>query len=117
PPSPDEILALPDGRFGFRVADPVTAKRRGAFDYEAVKEAPQEAERAARLRLYYVAMTRGEERLIVSGSVDLGSDREVPTPIAWVLDRLEADQELAEAGGGPPRARRGAARVVCPSAP
>ena len=39
PPSPDEILALPDGRFGFRVADPVTAKRRGAFDYEAVKEA------------------------------------------------------------------------------
>ena len=46
PPSPDEILALPDGRFGFRVADPVTAKRRGAFDYEAVKEARQEAERA-----------------------------------------------------------------------
>ncbi len=73
PPSPDEILALPDGRFGFRVADPVTAKRRGAFDYEAVKEARQEAERAERLRLYYVAMTRAKERLIVSGSVDFGS--------------------------------------------
>ncbi|HEU5243013.1 MAG TPA: UvrD-helicase domain-containing protein, partial [Gaiellaceae bacterium] len=58
PPSPDEILALPDGRFGFRVADPVTAKRRGAFDYEVVKGARQEAERAERLRLYYVAMTR-----------------------------------------------------------
>ena len=39
PPSPDEILALSDGRFGFRVADPVTTKRRGAFDYEEVKEA------------------------------------------------------------------------------
>jgi len=112
PPSPDEILALPDGRFGFRVADPVTAKRRGAFDYEAVKEARQEAERAERLRLYYVAMTRAKERLIVSGSVDLGSDREVPTPIAWVLDRLEADEELATAGDTPLELVRGDARLL-----
>jgi ATP-dependent exoDNAse (exonuclease V) beta subunit len=112
PPSPDEILALPDGRFGFRVADPVTAKRRGAFDYEAVKEARQEAERAERLRLYYVAMTRAKERLIVSGSVDLGTEREVPTPIAWVLDRLEADEELASAGDTPLELVRDDARLL-----
>jgi ATP-dependent exoDNAse (exonuclease V) beta subunit len=112
PPSPDEILALPDGRFGFRVADPVTAKRRGAFDYEAVKEARQEAERAERLRLYYVAMTRAKERLIVSGSVDLGSEREAPTPIAWVLDRLDADEELAAAGDTPLELVRGDARLL-----
>jgi ATP-dependent helicase/nuclease subunit A len=112
PPSPDEILALPDGRFGFRVADPVTAKRRGAFDYEAVKEARQEAERAERLRLYYVAMTRAKERLIVSGSVDLGSEREVPTPIAWVLDRLDADADLAAAGDEPIELARGDARLL-----
>jgi ATP-dependent helicase/nuclease subunit A len=112
PPSPDEILALPDGRFGFRVADPVTAKRRGAFDYEAVKEARQEAERAERLRLYYVAMTRAKERLIVSGSVDAGSEREVPTPMAWVLDRLAADEELAAAGDVPLELVRGDARLL-----
>jgi ATP-dependent helicase/nuclease subunit A len=112
PPSPDEILALPDGRFGFRVADPVTAKRRGAFDYEAVKEARQEAERAERLRLYYVAMTRAKERLIVSGSVDLGSEREAPTPIAWVLDRLAADEELGQAGDAPVELVRGDARLL-----
>jgi ATP-dependent exoDNAse (exonuclease V) beta subunit len=112
PPSPDEILALPDGRFGFRVADPVTAKRRGAFDYEAVKEARQEAERAERLRLYYVAMTRAKERLIVSGSVDLGSEREQPTPIAWVLDRLDADEELAGAGDAPLELVRDDARLL-----
>jgi ATP-dependent exoDNAse (exonuclease V) beta subunit len=112
PPSPDEILALPDGRFGFRVADPVTAKRRGAFDYEAVREARQEAERAERLRLYYVAMTRAKERLIVSGSVDLGAEREVPTPIAWVLDRLEADEELTGAGDAPLELVRGDARLL-----
>ena len=112
PPSPDEILALPDGRFGFRVADPVTARRRGAFDYEAVKEARQEAERAERLRLYYVAMTRAKERLIVSGSVDLGSERETPTPIAWVLDRLAADEELGQAGDAPIELVRGDARLL-----
>ncbi len=112
PPSPDEILALPDGRFGFRVADPVTARRRGAFDYEAVKEARQEAERAERLRLYYVALTRAKERLIVSGSVDLGSEREVPTPIAWVLDRLDADEELEQAGDAPLELVRGEAQLL-----
>jgi ATP-dependent helicase/nuclease subunit A len=112
PPSPDEILALPDGRFGFRVADPVTAKRRGAFDYEAVKEARQVAERAERLRLYYVAMTRAKERLIVSGSVDLGSERETPTPIAWVLDRLDAEEELEQAGEAPLELIRGDARLL-----
>jgi ATP-dependent helicase/nuclease subunit A len=112
PPSPDEILALPDGRFGFRVADPVTAKRRGAFDYEAVKEARQEAERAERLRLYYVAMTRAKERLIVSGSVDLGSERETPTPIAWVLDRLDAEEELEQASDAPVELVRGDARLL-----
>jgi ATP-dependent helicase/nuclease subunit A len=112
PPSPDEILALPDGRFGFRVADPATAKRRGAFDYEAVKEARQQAERAERLRLYYVAMTRAKERLIVSGSVDFGSERETPTPIAWVLDRLDADEELGQAGEAPLELVRGDARLL-----
>ena len=112
PPSPDEILALPDGRFGFRVADPASTKRRGAFDYEAVKEARQEAERAERLRLYYVAMTRAKERLIVSGAVDLGSERELPTPIAWVLDRLGADEELAQAGDAPVELARGEARLL-----
>ncbi len=112
PPSPDEILALPDGRFGFRVADPVTAKRRGAFDYEAVREARQEAERAERLRLYYVAMTRAKERLIVSGSVDLGSERDGATPIAWVLGRLAAYAELEAAGDLPVELVRGDATLL-----
>jgi ATP-dependent helicase/nuclease subunit A len=112
PPSPDEILALPDGRFGFRVADPVTAKRRGAFDYEAVREARLEAERAERLRLYYVAMTRAKERLIVSGSVDFGSEKDTPTPIAWVLERLGAEEELADAGDAPVELARENARLL-----
>ncbi len=99
-PSPDEILCLPDGRFGFRVADPATGSRRPAFAYEQVREAEREAEREERLRLYYVAMTRAIDRLIVSGAIDPERAADQATPIGWVLARLEAE-ELAAAGDGP----------------
>src|SRR5207253_5865049 len=46
PPASDEILALSDGRFGFRVADPLTSERRGAYAYEQVKETRRAEERA-----------------------------------------------------------------------
>src|SRR5581483_12322489 len=35
-PSGDEIICLPDGRFGFKVVDPSSGRRRPAFDYDAV---------------------------------------------------------------------------------
>jgi ATP-dependent exoDNAse (exonuclease V) beta subunit len=110
PPSPDEILALSDGRFGFRVADPLTTKRRGAFDYDEVREARREEEAAERLRLYYVAMTRAKERLIVSGSIDRNTERDASTPIGWVLSRLAADEELEATG--PVELERGDARLL-----
>src|SRR5262249_57267915 len=44
PPAPDEILALPHGRFGFPVAGPVTGKPPGAFHYQAVQEGPPGAD-------------------------------------------------------------------------
>jgi ATP-dependent helicase/nuclease subunit A len=112
PPSPDEILALSDGRFGFRVADPVTTKRRGAFDYEAVREARRREEAAERLRLYYVAMTRAKQRLIVSGSIDRQATGDASTPIGWVLERLEAGEELDAASGAPIELERGDARLL-----
>jgi len=112
PPSAEEILALSDGRFGFRVADPVTTKRRPAFDYEQVKAARQEEETAERLRLYYVAMTRARQRLIVSGAIDRGRAADATTPIGWVLTRLEADAELDAAGDAPVELVRGAARLL-----
>jgi ATP-dependent helicase/nuclease subunit A len=112
PPSPDEILALADGRFGFRVADPVTTKRRGAFDYDDVRETRRVEEEAEKLRLYYVAMTRAKERLIVSGSIDRERKADASTPIGWVLGRLDADDELASGGGGPVEIERSGARLL-----
>jgi ATP-dependent exoDNAse (exonuclease V) beta subunit len=112
PPSAEEILALSDGRFGFRVADPVTTKRRGAFDYEEVKQARQDEETAERLRLYYVAMTRARERLIVSGAIDRGKTADASTPIGWVLGRLDADEELDGEGDSPVELVRGDAHLL-----
>jgi ATP-dependent exoDNAse (exonuclease V) beta subunit len=90
PPSPDEILALPDGRFGFRVIDPVTGKRHGSSGFDAVRAARRGEDEAERRRLYYVAMTRAVDRLIVAGSLD--PDRaDASTPIGWVLGRLGVD--------------------------
>ena len=110
-PSPDEILCLPDGRFGFRVADPATGQRRGAFEYEAVREAERAEEEAERLRLYYVAMTRAIDRLIVSGAIDPETSADAATPIGWVLGRLDAS-ELEAAGEGPLELVREDARVI-----
>jgi ATP-dependent exoDNAse (exonuclease V) beta subunit len=92
PPSADEILVRPDGSFGFKVVDPKSGKKRPAFDYQAVREAEEADERAERLRLYYVAMTRAIDRLIVSGAIDPEKTRDLETPIGWVLSQLGIDE-------------------------
>ena len=117
PPAPDEILALSDGRFGFKVAHPSTGERRGASGYEEVRASSKREEEAERLRLYYVAMTRAVDRLIVSGAIDPERPSERTTPIGWVLDRLDARGELESAGRRSRRARarrRAAARARRP---
>ncbi|HET8606831.1 MAG TPA: UvrD-helicase domain-containing protein [Gaiellaceae bacterium] len=110
-PSSDEILVLPDGRFGFRVADPTTGKRRPALAYEEVREAERAEEEAERLRLYYVAMTRAIDRLIVSGAIDREQAADRKTPIGWVLERLEP-RELDDAGAAPVEIVRDGARLL-----
>ncbi|HEX7255444.1 MAG TPA: UvrD-helicase domain-containing protein [Gaiellaceae bacterium] len=112
PPGPDELLALSDGRFGFRVADPLTSRRRGVFDYEEVRKAREAEDRAERLRLYYVAMTRAIDRLIVSGAVDPSSTADASTPLGWALARLEAEKELEGAVDGPVELERENARLL-----
>jgi ATP-dependent helicase/nuclease subunit A len=107
----DEILCLPDGRLGFRVADPATGRRHPTSDYRAVQEAEKEAEEAERRRLYYVAMTRAIDRLIVSGSIDPERGADASTPIGWVLERLQAG-ELEQAGNGPVEIERDGARLL-----
>ena len=49
PPAADEILALSDGRFGFKVVHPATGVSHGVFAYDEVREAGMEADRHERL--------------------------------------------------------------------
>ena len=107
----DEILCLPDGRLGFRVADPSTGTRLPTSDYQEVKKVEDEASEAERRRLYYVAMTRAIDRLIVSGSIDPTCAGDESTPIGWVLARLDA-KELEDATDAPVEIERDGARRI-----
>src|SRR5205085_708620 len=109
--SGEEILCLPDGRFGFKVVDPLSGRRRPAFDYEDVKLAEEAADESERRRLYYVAMTRAIDRLIVSGSLDPGRRTDERTPIGWVLDRI-GGVALDEVGEEAVELEHGEARML-----
>ena len=89
-----------DGRIGVRLARPGTGGREYALDYEALRDDELTAEGEEERRLFYVAMTRARERLIVSGAVNLGRWPTAPVsePMAWVAPALVAD--VAERGAG-----------------
>ncbi len=108
----DEIVALSDGRFGFRMVHPTRGERKPVFDYDDVREAEKERDRAERLRLYYVAMTRAIDRLIVSGAIDPDRAADRETPIGWVLNRLAAHDAVEAAGDEPSELERGEARFL-----
>ena len=114
PRGSDEIVALSDGRFGFRMVHPTRGDRLPVFDFAHVRDAERAQEREERLRLYYVAMTRAIDRLIVSGAVDpeRAADRE--TPIGWVLEQLDVGEIVAasEVTSGPIEVERGEARFL-----
>ncbi len=82
-----------DGRFGLRLSEPGTGKRESALDYRALGEERQAAEADEERRLFYVAMTRARERLILSGAAKLDAWPDIVRsgahppgggPIAWI---------------------------------
>ncbi len=88
-----ELLRLgADGQFGLRLAEPGTARPEPALDYDAIGEDELAAQAREERRLFYVAMTRARERLIVSGAAKLETWPVVlgTTPIAWVAPALMA---------------------------
>ena len=86
----DLIRVGADGRFGLRLSEPGTGKRESALEYRALGEERQAAESDEERRLFYVAMTRARERLILSGAAKLDAwpDLDGPGggggPIAWI---------------------------------
>jgi ATP-dependent helicase/nuclease subunit A len=92
-----------DGRFGLRLARPGTGKREPALDYRALGDERQQADAREERRLFYVAMTRARERLILSGAAKLEQwpAEGAGGPIAWLGPALLGDVEpLIECGSG-----------------
>jgi ATP-dependent helicase/nuclease subunit A len=94
PRRPAEILRLgSDGRLGLRLARPGTGRREPVLDYRAIGDEQLQAQEREERRLFYVAMTRARERLIVSGAAKLDA---WPTlsgggPIVWIAPALIPD--------------------------
>jgi ATP-dependent helicase/nuclease subunit A len=77
-----------DGRIGLRLARAGVGGRESALAYKELGEEQRAAEDGEERRLFYVAMTRARERLVLSGAAKVeGWTEGGPTgggPIAWI---------------------------------
>jgi ATP-dependent helicase/nuclease subunit A len=86
----DDLLVR-EGRVGLRLRtiDGASAK---TLDWEALRDEQQSAELEEERRILHVAMTRAEERLILSGTFDpdkwLGAPQPAVAPLRWLAPRL-----------------------------
>jgi ATP-dependent helicase/nuclease subunit A len=100
----ERLLVGPDGRVGLRMAPIGGGETVPALDWQCLHEAEQDAEAEEERRLFYVAMTRARERLILSGGLDCErwpAPRPDGPPINWIARALLDDPAatVARAGG------------------
>jgi ATP-dependent helicase/nuclease subunit A len=94
-----------DGRIGLRLARLGTGGREPALAYNEIGQEQQLDEQSEERRLFYVAMTRARERLILSGAARLdgfqGSGSTGGGAIAWIALAFVPDlaARIAEGGG------------------
>ena len=109
---PSEIVRVtPDGRLGLRLSRAGAGGRENALDYRAIGDAQREAQEAEERRLFYVAVTRAQERLVLSGALKfdgfMGAGGATGGgPAAWLAPAFVPD--LGEVHGA--RGRRGGSR-------
>jgi ATP-dependent exoDNAse (exonuclease V) beta subunit len=97
-----------DGRIGLRLGRPGTGKTVATLDYNALAEEQLRREEDEERRLFYVAMTRAKERLILSGAarLDAWPGNGAAGPIGWIArdvvpdiaDHLEQGSGLTDSG-------------------
>jgi ATP-dependent helicase/nuclease subunit A len=93
-----------DGRFGLRLSQPGTGRSEGALDYKALGDEQVAREGREERRLFYVAMTRARERLVLSGAAKLEAWPTGPGggPMGWlgpaIFPGLTARAEQREDG-------------------
>ncbi len=94
-----------DGRLGLRLQRSGARGRVSALDYNALGEEGKLAEEREERRLFYVAMTRARERLVLSGATRFQGWTEGGAtgggPAAWIAPAFVAElgERIAEGGG------------------
>jgi ATP-dependent helicase/nuclease subunit A len=115
-PASELLRVTADARLGIRLARAGVAGREPALDYRAIGEEQRVASDSEERRLFYVAMTRARDHLVLSGAVKfdgfIGDGG--PTgggPAAWVAPALVPGLgEVLGQGGG--EVERGRARIA-----
>ncbi len=95
------------GRFGIQLSEPGSGRREPALELESLASEQRERDAEEEKRLFYVAMTRARERLILSGAASFAKwSSSGGPPVGWIAEafvpdiaeRLKAVTEAAEAG-------------------
>ena len=104
---PAEIVRVSaDGGLGLRLARPGVAGREPALRYREIGDRQRAAQEAEERRLFYVAMTRAEEHLVLSGALQFEGFVAPggPTgggPAAWIAPAFLPDLgDVLQQGGG-----------------
>ncbi len=85
-----ELLRLgSDGRIGLRLGEPGTGRPLPALAYRELGDEQAAAEAQEERRLFYVAMTRARERLILSGAAKLDDWDKERSPMGWIAPAVE----------------------------
>jgi len=88
-PAFELVRVSADGRLGLRLSRCGTPGRVSALDFDELGREEREAEEAEERRLFYVAMTRARERLLLSGATRFegwttGSGSKGGGSVAWI---------------------------------
>jgi ATP-dependent helicase/nuclease subunit A len=101
-------LHVDGDRVGIRLVD-LEAKKTTALDFDAIEAERRAADEAEERRVMHVAMTRAEERLILSGAARLGEHWPAPgpgaAPITWIGPALVPEVAWLDASGTNGRVR------------
>jgi len=115
-----------DHRLGIQIKRPGSGGRINALDYDELRAEQRELEAAEERRLFYVAMTRAKERLLMSGAATFSdwAEGNREAPIGWIGEafvpdigvRAHAAAAVAASAGGsmgaPPHVSRLGVRVT-----
>lgn len=91
---PDLLVDAADGRIGLRLHDLEHTEATAALAYEQLSKERRTAQEEEEDRILYVACTRAQERLLLSGVASFDrwpTPREGVAPIAWIAPALVPD--------------------------